>query len=101
MLPSNRTGTEGAASSRTPMESRATDPVCGMKVDPATARHSHVHNGVTYYFCSDGGRAKFAAAPAKYLAGAPANAPAAGAAQAAGRPAAGPAERRPLREGAR
>jgi Cu+-exporting ATPase len=65
------------------MESRVTDPVCGMKVDPATARHSHVHDGVTYYFCSDGCRAKFAAAPAKYLAGATANAPAVGAAQAA------------------
>ena len=47
-----------------------------MKVDPATARHSHVHDGVTYYFCCDGCRAKFAATPAKYLAGATANAPA-------------------------
>jgi len=39
-----------------------------MKVNPATARHSHVHDGVTYYFCCDGCRTKFAAAPAKYLA---------------------------------
>ncbi len=57
------------------MESRVNDPVCGMKVDPATARHSHVHDGVTSYFCCDGCRAKFAAAPAKYLAGATANPP--------------------------
>ncbi|HLJ44290.1 MAG TPA: YHS domain-containing protein, partial [Candidatus Binataceae bacterium] len=46
------------------------DPVCGMKVDPATARHSHTHDGITYYFCCEGCRAKFAAAPAKYLAAA-------------------------------
>ena len=30
----------------------ATDPVCGMSVDPATAKGSHQHNGKTYYFCS-------------------------------------------------
>ena len=45
-----------------------------MKVDPATARHSHVHDGKTYYFCSEGCRAKFVAEPAKYLAGAGAHA---------------------------
>jgi Cu+-exporting ATPase len=47
----------------------ARDPVCGMSVDPHTAAHRHVHDGRTYYFCSAGCRAKFAAAPAKYLAG--------------------------------
>ena len=46
----------------------ATDPVCGMKVDPATSKHSHDHDGVTYHFCCGGCRAKFAADPAKYLA---------------------------------
>ena len=76
MPPSNKTGTEGAASAPPQAQARVTDPVCGMKVDPATARHSHVHDGVTYYFCCDGCRAKFAATPAKYLAGATANAPA-------------------------
>jgi P-type Cu+ transporter len=45
------------------------DPVCGMTVDPHTAAHRHVHRGRTYYFCSAGCRAKFAADPAKYLAG--------------------------------
>ncbi len=44
-----------------------TDPVCGMKVDPATSQHRYDHEGVTYYFCSDGCRAKFAARPAHYL----------------------------------
>ncbi len=64
-----------------------TDPVCGMKVDAATARHSHVHDGVTYYFCGAGCRAKFAATPAKYLAGATAT-PAAAVAMVRVRPAA-------------
>ena len=43
------------------------DPVCGMTVDPTTAR-SHHHAGRTYYFCSQGCETKFAADPAKYLA---------------------------------
>lgn len=48
-----------------------TDPVCGMAVDPATSQHRHDHEGVTYYFCSDGCRAKFAARPAHYLSALP------------------------------
>src|SRR5687767_7904346 len=44
------------------------DPVCGMTVDPHTARHRHDHAGRTYYFCSAGCLARFAADPAKYLA---------------------------------
>ena len=28
------------------------DPVCGMTVDPHTAKHRHTHNGRPYYFCS-------------------------------------------------
>jgi Cu+-exporting ATPase len=45
-----------------------TDPVCGMKVDPATSKHRFDHAGTTYHFCSAGCRAKFEADPAKYLA---------------------------------
>src|SRR5262245_14895900 len=45
----------------------AKDPVCGMTVDPATAKHRAEHAGRTYYFCSAGCRAKFEADPAKYL----------------------------------
>ncbi len=48
-------------------EHRATDPVCGMTVDPATAKHRAEHRGQHYYFCSAGCRTKFAAAPQKYL----------------------------------
>lgn len=44
-----------------------TDPVCGMKVDPATSRHRHDYDGVTYHFCCGGCRAKFTADPGKYL----------------------------------
>ena len=45
-----------------------TDPVCGMAVDPATAKHQLVAKGQTYYFCSAGCKAKFEADPARYLA---------------------------------
>ena len=44
------------------------DPVCGMDVDPHTAKHRHTHAGRTYYFCCARCREKFAADPAKYLA---------------------------------
>ncbi|ACL55831.1 heavy metal translocating P-type ATPase [Methylobacterium nodulans] len=43
------------------------DPVCGMSVDPHTAKHRAQHNGHPYYFCSAGCRAKFEADPARYL----------------------------------
>jgi P-type Cu+ transporter len=43
------------------------DPVCGMTVDPHTAKHRHQHHGHTYYFCSAGCFTKFAADPEKYL----------------------------------
>ncbi len=45
------------------------DPVCGMKVDPSRAAGSVTHEGRTYYFCSKGCVAKFAADPQKYLSG--------------------------------
>ena len=45
------------------------DPVCGMTVDPATAKHRFDHQGETHYFCSAGCRTKFAADPKAYLGG--------------------------------
>ena len=46
----------------------AIDPVCGMTVNPASARGgSFEHRGTTYYFCSPGCRAKFSAAPDEFL----------------------------------
>ena len=53
----------------------AFDPVCGMAVDPRTSRHRHLHAGEAHHFCSPGCRAKFAADPAKYLAGGGRNEP--------------------------
>ncbi|MEP6511702.1 MAG: heavy metal translocating P-type ATPase [Dokdonella sp.] len=44
-----------------------TDPVCGMRVDPATAKHQAEHAGRTWYFCSAGCREKFIAEPSRYL----------------------------------
>jgi Cu+-exporting ATPase len=59
----------------------AIDPVCGMTVDPATARASTVHEGHTYYFCCPSCRQKFEADPNRYLGGRPtATEPVAGAA---------------------
>jgi P-type Cu+ transporter len=43
------------------------DPVCGMPVEPASAKHRSEHAGETYYFCSGGCRTKFEAEPARYL----------------------------------
>jgi len=47
---------------------KSKDPVCGMAVDPASAAHVFEHEGVKYYFCCGGCRAKFQADPEKYLA---------------------------------
>jgi P-type Cu+ transporter len=45
----------------------ATDPVCGMKVDPAESPHHHQHEGRDYAFCSGRCRSKFVADPDRYL----------------------------------
>jgi P-type Cu+ transporter len=47
------------------------DPVCGMDVVPATAKHKTLHNGKEYFFCSAGCFAKFQASPEKILSGPP------------------------------
>jgi len=49
--------------------SRAKDPVCGMDVDPHTAKYRHTYEGRTYYFCSARCLEKFVADPAGYLKG--------------------------------
>ena len=59
----------------------ACDPVCGMNVNRATAKHHRQHAGAEYHFCSAKCQAKFAADPQRYLHPldtAPAAAPAAG-----------------------
>ena len=53
---------------RTLVEAEAAiDPVCGMKVDPATSTHRLDHAGTTYHFCSAGCQAKFSADPGRFL----------------------------------
>jgi Cu+-exporting ATPase len=44
------------------------DPVCGMTVDPAIARHHTEHLGKSYYFCGARCRERFTAAPERFLA---------------------------------
>jgi P-type Cu+ transporter len=46
------------------------DPVCGMNVNPATAKHVHDHDGKSYYFCCAPCVEKFKADPTKYANGA-------------------------------
>jgi len=47
------------------------DPVCGMKVDPATARFKLEHAGKEYFFCCAACREKFQANPEKILSSPP------------------------------
>ncbi len=63
----------GHAKSQDPKadDHKVKDPVCGMMVDPHTAKHRHAHRGHTYYFCNPKCREKFIADPEKYLSGEP------------------------------
>ena len=59
----------------------AVDPVCGMRVDPASARHRADHAGRRYVFCGARCKERFVADPAAYSApppAVPASPPAAG-----------------------
>jgi Cu+-exporting ATPase len=62
------------------------DPVCGMNVNTATARHVHEHAGKKYYFCCGHCLEKFSANPGQYL-----NRPASSGLVSLGMPAAAPA----------
>ncbi|MEE9593193.1 MAG: heavy metal translocating P-type ATPase, partial [Thermoplasmata archaeon] len=44
----------------------ATDPVCGMDVDPATAQFTSEHEGAAFYFCSAGCKNTFDNDPHRY-----------------------------------
>jgi xanthine dehydrogenase accessory factor len=57
--------TESAPAREQPRE--AVDPVCGMSVAIAGARHTAEALGVAYHFCCAGCRTKFLAEPARYL----------------------------------
>jgi len=45
----------------------AVDPVCGMTVEVATARHTVDHEGTTYYFCAPGCARAFKKDPADFI----------------------------------
>jgi xanthine dehydrogenase accessory factor len=45
----------------------AVDPICGMSVEIASAKHVHVHSGTSYYFCCAACLETFAANPARHL----------------------------------
>jgi Cu+-exporting ATPase len=45
----------------------ATDPVCGMSVDPQTAKHRLAHESQNYFFCSKRCRERFGIEPDKFL----------------------------------
>ena len=54
-----------------PSAAKAKDPVCGMDVNPATARFKTLHNDKEYFFCCGGCLAKFQANPVKVLSSPP------------------------------
>lgn len=57
----------GRATGRTePVTEEATDPVCGMAVEVAAARHASERGGTPYYFCCAGCKRAFEAEPEKY-----------------------------------
>jgi Cu+-exporting ATPase len=66
-----RSGQDAGSSGAQVADPRVSDPVCGMKVDPATSKHRFDHGGKTFHFCSAGCRTKFAAEPESYLKPAP------------------------------
>jgi len=49
------------------MTSIERDPVCGMTVDPKTAKHTHIHSGEEYNFCASRCREKFMEAPEDFI----------------------------------
>ena len=57
----HRHGGSGAESAK------AVDPVCGMTVDPQTAKHQSIHDGHPYFFCCGGCKSKFEADPDRYI----------------------------------
>jgi P-type Cu+ transporter len=56
---------QGAAHASTAVTEK--DPVCGMVVNPTTARHRFDYAGKTYLFCSAGCLEKFRSNPSNYL----------------------------------
>lgn len=60
-------GSPPTAEAPTSTRHEALDPVCGMTVHVATARHRATQGGRTFYFCSAGCRRSFEAEPAAFV----------------------------------
>jgi xanthine dehydrogenase accessory factor len=60
-----------ASAGASPPTGIAIDPVCHMEVEMAGASHTAEVEGVTYYFCCGGCRARFVKDPHRYLAATP------------------------------
>ena len=50
-----------------PLENPVVDPVCGMSVDPETAKIKVLIEGQHYFFCAEGCRTAFEKNPSKYM----------------------------------
>ncbi len=50
------------------VDKTATDPVCGMKVDPRTSTRRFTYKNIDYFFCSDRCKTRFEVEPEKFLA---------------------------------
>lgn len=66
-------GSDPAESLANPVEApsggttvKVKDPVCGMVIDPSSARWSQRHQGKSFSFCSSGCRDKFRAEPSSF-----------------------------------
>jgi Cu+-exporting ATPase len=59
--------TLGSGGAQVNPAAKTKDPVCGMDVDPSTAKYKLDHSGKTYYFCSTHCLGKFRANPQRYL----------------------------------
>ncbi|HJZ88921.1 MAG TPA: XdhC family protein [Polyangia bacterium] len=62
-----RRASAALAREKSPQPEEQLDPVCGMTVVVATARHKVEHGGRTFYFCNPRCREKFMAAPERFL----------------------------------
>ncbi|HTS24291.1 MAG TPA: XdhC family protein [Bryobacteraceae bacterium] len=63
-----RLGTQAKLVSQPPADLPARDPVCGMQVEPARAKHKSEYGGATVYFCCPHCKQAFDKDPGKYLA---------------------------------
>ena len=68
-------GTSVDTAAEATVETTARDPVCGMTVARAGARHTADHGGQTFYFCCARCRSRFVAAPEDFLGDRPRSAP--------------------------